>query len=69
MLVQCKHGCLLLHRAFLATVDTYQTDGGNSLMRKIGQMSLQDDLNKETPSVFSTKEIFAGLILLSKKSP
>ena len=51
-------------------VDTYRTDGGNSLiMRKIGQMSLQDDLNKETPSVFSIKEIFAGLVLLSKKPP
>ena len=51
-------------------VDTYRTDGSNSLiMRKIGQMSLQDDLNKETPSVFSTKEIFAGLVLLSKKPP
>ena len=50
-------------------VDTYRTDGGNSLMRKIGQMSLQGDLNKETPSVFSTKKIFTGLVLLSKKPP
>ena len=49
---------------------TCLTDGGSSLtVKNIGQMSVWEDLKRETPSVLSVNDIFAGFVAPHKNPP
>ena len=45
-------------------------DGGSSFTaRKIGQMLVDEERNRATPSVLKRKETFAGFVCLQRKPP